>query len=705
MGLAIVRSNLSERIRLMMDVLVTTLKNIRNSCDKNEFTLEEVLTRLKNPGTINPHVQKYRELLSKYGKKDERTVAAKNNLPCINFSGTYHGKVVNDNFAQSSGIFLVDIDNVDPILIKEKLSKIPNATFAFTSPSGNGVKAGIRIDPSMISSDQDFKRIYHCVEPWLATLDIIIDSACKDVRRLCYISHDPDMYINYEAIPIDFNALQAQFRQNAPIASRSVASDSPSTLVPTGGYNQAYCDKAVQNELSIIRSTPEGKRHKQLLHSALTLFGLAEKSQLINTNKLKAELLDAGTSIGLSIDEVNTVLRDADKHIRKSNQSNHGITNQNSTSKFELVSIASLAKNPSAVDYMVTALIESGGMNVISGEYGSGKSFLVFNLAFCVANGIDWHGYKVKQTPVVIIAGEGHAGIYNRFAALSQHYQTPMPDNLHVSKIAANFTDLESTRAVHQSVQSLYPDAGLIIIDTLNKNFGGANENETAHMTKFVNNLDAHFRHDGKTVITVHHPNKSDPNGSRGSNALPGACEGFFSVAKDANGQIKFWCTKQKNDKEIPSKDNPMYFQLHPITFPDVFDEDGEPVGSAVLVPTDKPIKSEKKYRPTANESECINSLSYLVNNKSVPISADIKKRYSGVHHESHRMVHHDYWRDECYKRMNIDSDKQDAKYKAFDRARKKLVKESIIVMFDSYVWFISKIIIRTDTDKSGHLS
>ena len=134
-----------------------------------------------------------------------------------------------------------------------------------------------------------------------------------------------------------------------------------------------------------------------------------------------------------------------------------------------------------------------------------------------------------------------------------------------------------------------------------------------------------------------------------------------------------------------------MFFELHPVIFPDVFNEEGEPVGSAVLVPTDKPIKSEKKYRPTANESECIYSLSYLVKNKSEPVSEDIKKRYSGVHHESHRMVHHDYWRDECYKRMNIDSDKQDAKYKAFDRARKKLVKESIIVMFDSYVWFISK--------------
>jgi hypothetical protein len=675
----------------MMDVLVTSLKNIRNSCDKKEFPLGTVLKQIQYPESKNDKLKIYRNHLVEHGKKDDRTIAAKNNLPCISFSGTYHDKVVNDNFAQSSGIFLVDIDNVDPTLTKEKLSKLPHTIFAFISPSETGVKAGIRVDPTLITCDQDFKKVYQCIEDWLASLSITIDSACKDVRRLCFISHDPDMYINYEAEPIDYNALQAQFKQDSPFPSRSVTSDNPSTLVPTGGYNQAYCDKAVQNELSIIRATSEGKRHKQLLHSALTLFGLTEKSQLLNTEKLKAELLDAGTNIGLPIDEVKTVLRDADKHIRRTNQSNHETANQNNTSEFELVSIASRAKNPKAVKFMVKGLIESGGMNLISGEYGSGKSFLVFDLAFCVASGIDWHGHKVKQSPVIIIAGEGHEGIDNRFIALSHHYQTPIPDNLHGSEIAGNFTDEENTSSVYQAVHELGADNGLIIIDTLNRNFGGANENETAQMTKFVNNLDTYFRNSGKTVIVVHHPNKSDPNSSRGSNALPGACEGFFSVAKDASDQIKFWCTKQKNDKEIPSRDNAMYFEFHPIIFPDVFDEDGEPVGSAVLVPTDKPIKSEKKYRPTANESECINSLSYLVKNKSVPISADIKKRYTGVHHESQRMVHHDYWRDECYMRISVNSDKQDAKYKAFDRAKKKLVKESIIVIFDSYVWFISK--------------
>jgi len=689
----------------MQSVPVTTLETIRNPSIKKEFSLGTVLNQIQYPETINEKLKIYRNHLVGHGKKDELTIAAKNNLPCISFSGTYQDKVVNDNFVQSSGIFLVDIDNVDPTLTKEKLAKLPHTIFAFISPSETGVKAGIRVDPTLITSDQDFKKVYQCIEYWLASLSITIDSACKDVRRLCFISHDPDMYINYEAIPIDYSALQAQFRQDSPVSSHASVSGNPSPLVPTGGYTQAYCDKTVQNtvqnQLSIIRGTPDGNRHNQLLHSSLTLFGLANKFNLLNSDKLKTELFDAGTSIGLPIGEVKTILRNTHDHIRRANQSNPENSNQNNTPKFELVSIASLIKNPKAVDFMVKGLIESGGMNLISGEYGSGKTFLVFDLAFCVASGIDWHGYKVKQSPVVIIAGEGHQGIGNRLLALEQHYNSPTPlDELRISisKVAANFTDGANAQLVQQAVQEVCPDSedGLVIIDTLNKNFGGANENETAQMTKFVNNLDTYFRNSGKTVIVVHHPNKSDPNSSRGSNALPSACEGVFNIKKDLHGQITFCCTKQKNAKETPPQDNPMHFELEDITFPDVFDDD-ESVGSAVLVPNEKPIKSEKEYHPKAHEIECISSLSYLMENKSVPISTDIKKRYSGVHHESQRMVQQDHWRDECYKRMNVNSDKQDAKSykeaqrKAFSRGRDKLVKESIIVTFDSYVWFLSK--------------
>ena len=187
----------------MQNKIITILKDLYKPKEPEQFKLEEVLKCIQQPNEINGQLAEYQKLFAKYGKNDERTVAAKNNLPCINFSGTFYGNVVNDDFAQSSGIFPVDIDNVDPTSTKDKLAKLPYTVFAFTSPSGNGVKAGIRVDPTLITNDQDFKRMYQCIEPWLATLDITIDPACKDVRRLCFISHDPDMYINYEAEPIE----------------------------------------------------------------------------------------------------------------------------------------------------------------------------------------------------------------------------------------------------------------------------------------------------------------------------------------------------------------------------------------------------------------------------------------------------------------------------------------------------------------------
>jgi hypothetical protein len=368
--------------------------------------------------------------------------------------------------------------------------------------------------------------------------------------------------------------------------------------------------------------------------------------------------------------------------------------------KFELVSIASLIKNPVAVKFMVKGLIESGGMNLLSGEYSSGKSFLVFDLAFCVASGIDWHGHKVKQSPVVIIAGEGHQGIGNRLLALEQHYNIPTPlDELRISisRVAANFTDDANAQLVQQAVHEVCPDGedGLVIIDTLNKNFGGANENETAQMTKFVNNLDTYFRNSGKTVIVVHHPNKSDPNSSRGSNALPGACEGVFNMSKDSHGQIKFWCSKQKNAKETPPQDKAMYFELEAVTFPDVFD-DGEPVGSAFIVPVDKPIKSAKGKKTTGNDDACRNALSYLIEEKGVPISAEIKNRYGGTTRDNQKMIHEDVWQKECLKRLDVnsDADKDSSQYKdtqrrAFTRAKKSLKDKDIILIHSDYVWFM----------------
>jgi len=535
MGQVSAHSTLMKReINPMMNVVVTTMGNIRDPSDKNEFTLKEVLSRLKNPRTINPHVQKYRELLSKYGKKDDRTIAAKNNLPCISFSGTYHDKVVNDNFAQSSGIFLVDIDNVDPTLTKEKLAKLPHTIFAFISPSETGVKAGIRIDPTLITSDQDFKKVYQCIEDWLASLSITIDSACKDVRRLCFISHDPDMHINYEAIPIDFNALQAQFKQDSPIPSRSVASDNPSTLMPTGGYTQAYCDKAVQNEISAIRSAQEGHRNNQLNKSAFTLFALAQHSGLINMKLLQAELIVAGTDMGLPDGEVKSAIQSAEKSRFKSTRQpptpystvtqkesvQPSITPQNKTfvslNQFSLNGKAKEMKEKMLNDVFVLGNVALlGQITAFFASHGTGKTLLTLKMLIdSITAG------TIKGEDVFYLnCDDNQRGIITKLELAEKHGFQMLADNHQGFKSSMMSEILQSV------ITSDSAHDKIIILDTLKKFTDLMNKRDSSEFMKTLRSFVSH----GGTAIVLAHVNKNRQDNGKLSYA------GTTDVADDSD--------------------------------------------------------------------------------------------------------------------------------------------------------------------------
>jgi len=58
--------------------------------------------------------------------------------------------------------------------------------------------------------------------------------------------------------------------------------------------------------------------------------------------------------------------------------------------------------------------IEEGTFAMVFGPAGAKKSFLVYDLACCIATGKDWHGNRVKQGAVLIICGEGHGGLNRR---------------------------------------------------------------------------------------------------------------------------------------------------------------------------------------------------------------------------------------------------------------------------------------------------
>ena len=497
----------------MQSVPVTTLETIRNPSVKKEFSLGTVLNQIQYPETINEKLKIYRNHLVGHGKKDELTIAAKNNLPCISFSGTYHDKVVNDNFVQSSGIFLVDIDNVDPTLTKEKLAKLPHTIFAFISPSETGVKAGIRVDPTLITSDQDFKKVYQCIEYWLASLSITIDSACKDVRRLCFISHDPDMYINYEAIPIDYSALQAQFRQDSPVSSHASVSGNPSPLVPTGGYTQAYCDKAVQNEISAIRSAQEGHRNNQLNKSAFTLFALAEHSGYINVKWLQAELIVAGTDIGLPDGEVISVVQSAEKSRFKSTRQPPTLYSTvtqiesvqpsiiphdntfSSLNQFSLNGKSKEMKEKMLNDVFVLGNVALlGQITAFFASHGTGKTLLTLKM---LIDSITAGAIKGEDV-FYLNCDDNQRGIITKLELAEKHGFQMLADNHQGFKSSMMSEILQSVIASDSA------HGKIIILDTLKKFTDLMNKKDSSEFMKILRSFVSH----GGTAIVLAHVNK-----------------------------------------------------------------------------------------------------------------------------------------------------------------------------------------------------
>ena len=62
------------------------------------------------------------------------------------------------------------------------------------------------------------------------------------------------------------------------------------------------------------------------------------------------------------------------------------------------------------------------------GPSGAKKSFLVYDLACCIATGKDWHGNRVKQGAVLIICGEGHGGLNRRLKGWEKYNQQSLKD-------------------------------------------------------------------------------------------------------------------------------------------------------------------------------------------------------------------------------------------------------------------------------------
>src|SRR5262249_55185656 len=129
--------------------------------------------------------------------QSRQLVNLKKQLPGEMWSGRFenHQQPAGEKLIEHSGLLCADLDELGTRIpdIREKLVKSPYLWAMFCSPTGYGLKAVFRVpaDPSAHLPS------FRAVEKHIRELTgLQIDEACKDMARLCFLSYDPDAYVN-----------------------------------------------------------------------------------------------------------------------------------------------------------------------------------------------------------------------------------------------------------------------------------------------------------------------------------------------------------------------------------------------------------------------------------------------------------------------------------------------------------------------------
>jgi len=185
---------------------MTNKFNEKVSLFKNTFDKNPTIARL---GCILEKIKKSSQLkklcyiLQSINDPEERRIFKQTRFPAITVSGVFQDGHAQTNSIQHSGLIQVDFDAKDfpPLLFLEEIINLlksdPYTFVGFISPSGTGYKLFVLITSKYANHLSHFRALE---KYYRQKYGLKIDPNCKDLGRLCFLSYDPTIFLNNEAL-------------------------------------------------------------------------------------------------------------------------------------------------------------------------------------------------------------------------------------------------------------------------------------------------------------------------------------------------------------------------------------------------------------------------------------------------------------------------------------------------------------------------
>lgn len=393
-----------------------------------------------------------------------------------------------------------------------------------------------------------------------------------------------------------------------------------------GTHKPEYCSPryaqiALERECEIISATSEGSRHEALISSAGSIGrflpdGLLDRNEVsdayraaigkwvggdINVAKAMKDVRDGlrygatnsnvlreDSNVGISVKGAQLLKKIT---ITKTNVNGKTVITKVAKEKPFSKSLGELSTLPP--QWLVKHWITANSLGVLAGPSGSGKTFLALSLLFHIAaKQKEWLGFRCKKFGwCLYVCGEGESGIANRCETFAKDLGIPRADiPIEVTMAPVGVLNDVDVGIFESELRLLVEKYGeppaIICFDTLARNFGDGNENETRDMSRFVDTVDRWRREFTTTVLIVHHTAKDKMtwDQARGSGALFAGVDFEIIIkpgAMNVLGHNTFVIrnSKMKNDKTSADLSCALVPKIND------YDEDGDGYGGCLILP------------------------------------------------------------------------------------------------------------------------
>lgn len=252
--------------------------------------------------------------------------------------------------------------------------------------------------------------------------------------------------------------------------------------------------------------------------------------------------------------------------------------------------------------WLLGGMLAQATTTLLIADGGVGKTKLLYDLLYCIANGENWNGFPATSDGRRVLIYQGDESKYDMLQALNKRGFKPGTEVRKKTGVRFGW-NTDAMPTLYQDAAEFRP--AVVMIDSLTfvNRYSLYDENRTEY-SRPVLELNKFAAETGITVVIVHHTNRKGQ--ARGTTAVRNAVSEVIKLEKDtkagANVQEKILTIEKSRSRRFPASYR-LFFNEEDFSF-SLLEEVGQELGSPDMSTKDQIVKFLQEHANIKFEAE-----------------------------------------------------------------------------------------------------